>query len=402
MCELVKPRTGPPGQAAATAHWYISTPSRNEFDGTPRNDDRLTLLLQPLEVAEEEQAVALDRPTDRAAVDVLVELRGLALLSRLQLRQLQEVFVARRRGASERPVAGAVELVRPAFRDERHLRAARPAAVGVVVGGADAELLQRLLRHPHRRRERRLILRVVDVDAVEGHVLLVRPCAGDRAVARIFLVGVGVERDEHGARLQAQQLDDVLGLDRQIANLLRRNGVAEAGVGRVERDCLRDDRHGFVHAAQLEYGVLADGGVDRERNVFGERHLETGQLDLDVVAAGAHVDEAERSAIVGNRVLRRARLSIRERNGGPGHHLFLLVRHFADQRSRACLRPRGRGQPEHQHTTRQPRRACVTDVIRPPPLHPRRAGIPAAATRFVTAKQQLTTNFERSPPACGR
>src|SRR3970040_1630237 len=40
LCDALKPRTLPPGHAAATAHRYISTPSRNEFDGTARTTGR--------------------------------------------------------------------------------------------------------------------------------------------------------------------------------------------------------------------------------------------------------------------------------------------------------------------------------------------------------------------------
>src|ERR687896_2418452 len=35
-CVLLKPATLPPGHSAATLHRYISTPSRNELEGTLR------------------------------------------------------------------------------------------------------------------------------------------------------------------------------------------------------------------------------------------------------------------------------------------------------------------------------------------------------------------------------
>ena len=233
------------------------------------HDRALALFLEALEIAEEEHPVPLDRPGDRAAVDVLVELRRLVLLPGLQLRELQEILVARRGGAAERPVARAVVLIGPALGHQRHLRAARSAAVGVVVGRADAELLQGFLRDPDRRGERRLVLRVVHVDAVERHVLLVRTRAGHRTVARVFGVGVGVDGDEHRARLQAEQLDDVLGLDRQAANLLGRDRVAQAAVGGVEDDRLRHHRDGLGDAAQFERGILSDGRIHDQRDAGG-------------------------------------------------------------------------------------------------------------------------------------
>ena len=219
-------------------------------------DRRFAFLLQRLEVGEEEQLVAPDRAAERPAEDVLVEFRRLVGRPRRILRQLQEVLVARGRRAARRPVAGAVVLVGSAAGDERDLRSARPSHLGVVVRRADAEFLQRFLGHADRRGVRRRQLRVVDVDAVERDALLVGARAGHRSVARIDRRRVG-GRNEDRARLQAEQVHDVLRLDRQAANLLARHHVADARVGGIQMRDLGDDADRFRDAADFEADALA-------------------------------------------------------------------------------------------------------------------------------------------------
>ena len=71
-------------------------------------------------------------------------------------------------------------------------------------------------------------LRIVGVDAIERHRLLVGACAGDHAVAWVFLITAGFcrhPRDEDGTGLQAEQLHHVLGLDRQAADLIARDAL---------------------------------------------------------------------------------------------------------------------------------------------------------------------------------
>ena len=118
--------------------------------GDVAKDGRFAVLAKRFVVAEEEDLVPPDRTADRASERVLVELRRFARFVRQHLRELEEVLVARGRGAPRQIVSRPVELVGPAPRHERHLRTARAAGLGAVVARRHTELLQRLLRHPDR------------------------------------------------------------------------------------------------------------------------------------------------------------------------------------------------------------------------------------------------------------
>ena len=118
--------------------------------GDVAKDGRLAVFAKRFVVAEEEDLVPPDRSAERASESVLVELRRFARFVRQHLRELEEVLVARGRGAARQIVSRAVELVGPAPRHQRHLRTARAAGLGAVVARRHAELLQRLLRHPDR------------------------------------------------------------------------------------------------------------------------------------------------------------------------------------------------------------------------------------------------------------
>ena len=258
------------------------------------------------------------------------------------LRQLVEVFEARRGRAPPRPVAGAVKLVGSAAGDERHLWTARPSHLGVEIRGADAELLERLLGHADGRGVGRRELRVVDVDAVERDALLVGTGAGHRAVA--WVDGGRIRGgNEDRARLQAEQVHHVLRLDWEAPNLLARYHVTHAGVDRVQLRAFGDDAHRFRNAANFECNILPGDGINLQLDAFDDRGLESTEFDFDVVPARLHAAEAVGATLIADRRLRRARADVTERDAGARNHLLLGVRDVADQGRRARLRPGGAG-----------------------------------------------------------
>ena len=90
----------------------------------------------------------------------------------------------------------------------------------------------------------------------------------DRSVSRVRRAGVA-RRDEDCARLQAQEVHDVLRLDRQPRNRLVVHRLADAGVNRV------DDRRGFRDRHRL------GDAADRKRRVRPGREVD---LKDDVLA----------------------------------------------------------------------------------------------------------------------
>src|SRR4030095_12367099 len=94
-------------------------------------------------------------------------------------------------------------------------------------------------------REGEALLLVVDVDAVERDVRLVAARAVDRARA---LVVVGVVRVRLGdAGLEAEQVDDVAPLDRQLPDLGLAERVADRGILAVDRLAARYDLDRLAH-----------------------------------------------------------------------------------------------------------------------------------------------------------
>ena len=99
-----------------------------------------------------------------------------------------------------------------------------------------------------------------------------------------------------GCRLK--QLHDVLGFDRQVANLIARKRVAQAGIGRIDLRALRHDAHCLGDARPLQKQILPGGRLDEHWHVRSDRRLEAVQFDLDGVGAGPQTDEPVRAAFV--------------------------------------------------------------------------------------------------------
>ena len=110
-----------------------------------------------------------------------------------------------------------MELVGAALGDERHLAARGASLVGALSRDGGAELLHGIERNRQHGIEARDAFVVVDVHAVEGDVVLVRLGAEDLAAGG-------------DARLEAQQRDDVAGLQRQGLDLAFGEGIADRSV----------------------------------------------------------------------------------------------------------------------------------------------------------------------------
>src|SRR6266852_7296717 len=85
-------------------------------------------------------------------------------------------------------VGGAVDVVRAALGDQLNLCAGGAAAgIGIVAGGSGPKFGQCFLGNAQHAGKGVAILRIVDVDAVEGHVGLVAARAIDAAAAAVLI-----------------------------------------------------------------------------------------------------------------------------------------------------------------------------------------------------------------------
>jgi len=99
-------------------------------------------VLPSFPIAEQEQPVLDDRAARGRTVDVADQLRTRRLAAAVgSQRTVKEEIVGRGGCIAVIPVQGAVQVVGAALGQHHHLRAGRPAAVGVGVQGRDAEFL---------------------------------------------------------------------------------------------------------------------------------------------------------------------------------------------------------------------------------------------------------------------
>jgi len=136
-------------------------------------------------------------------------------------------------------------------------------------------------------------------------------------------------RDEHRARLQAEELDDVARFDGETANLLLADRVAEAGVHRVQDGRLRHDGDRLAKLADLELHVLTPRRVDAQLHPLEPRGLEAAQLDGEVIDAGRERRHLIQARFVADHRPRRRRRAVRRRDCGARHDVPLRVGHAA-------------------------------------------------------------------------
>ena len=149
---------------------------------------------------------------------------------------------------------------------------------------------------------------------------------------------VGVRRrDEHGARLQAEQVHDVAALDRQRRDRRAAHGLADAGVGGVDDGCRLVHRHGFGDATERHLGVGSGDGVDAHRNVFVLEGPKPAELDFERVRPGRKTRQIVGAALVRHRRAHPAGRGVGRGDRRAWEHGSLGVFDRAGQAARAGL-----------------------------------------------------------------
>ena len=155
-------------------------------------------------VGEEEQAILAHRTADGSAEDIAIELERLVGLAVEKFGGLDQVVVGAGGGVAQIFIDRAVKLVAPTLGDQCDLCARSLTLISSVVGGGDAEFLNRIQSHWQHGFEGVTLGLVIDVDSVEGEVALVAARAVYRAVASVLVVvNVGAVARVSDARLQA-------------------------------------------------------------------------------------------------------------------------------------------------------------------------------------------------------
>src|SRR5581483_6476402 len=222
------------------------------------------VLLHPLPVAKQIDAVLPDGPAERCAIDVPAEL-GL-----LHSTFVQEEVIGVESFVAVRVVSRAVRGVLAAIGNELHLRGrGAPAAVGGIIRGGGAELGKRRLGGAQHTGKRVTRNRVVAVNPVQRDVALVAARAIDRATAAIIVGdaavaprGVGLRGDKSHAWLQAEQRGGIQIQRRQVADFISGQRHADTGVGSVHRRRGSLDLDGFGYRAYLKSEIQGGGDAD--------------------------------------------------------------------------------------------------------------------------------------------
>ena len=304
---------------------------------------RLVLLRELLVVAEVEQLALQDRTAGAAAPLVAIEVRlG-------QLVAVVEPAVGAQLRVPVELVDAAVQLVGARRRDHPHLRGAAGGVDALRVGD-DRELADdvrgRAVGHEVERVRADEV--VLDVDAVLRRLRPRRTAAVD---------GGAVARGHAGhARLQADQLDRVARVERQLEDLLLAHGVGHFRRRRVDEIDAGRHLHRFAQSADLErrrQRVLL-AGVDLDV-VVGHR-LEPGELDLHRVVARPDLREDERAVGLRRGFDDGAGGAALEDDAGAGHHRAAAVADDADDAAEGGLgqdRRGGRGGQERRQEHEQ-------------------------------------------------
>ena len=189
--------------------------------------------------------------------------------------------------------------------------------VGTLAGDGDAEFLDGIEGDGEGGEEAavggggpgRLI--VVDVDAIEGDVVLIAAGADDFS-------GGG------DAGLEAEEFDDVAGLEGELADLHFRESVAEGGVLGIDYRRLAHDVDRLSDLADFELDIDGEGNVDLEAELVGGG-TEAGHLGFEGVVAGGDLVKDVVSGGGGNRLTRGRGIRVCKRNDGSGDDAILVV-----------------------------------------------------------------------------
>ena len=182
----------------------------------------------------------------------------------------------------------------------------RAVSVDALISGAGGGVL----------RHQAGVLVVVHIHAVEGDVVLIAARAQHFAVRR-------------NARLQAEQLDNVPGLERKLADLHFRKRVAHRSVDGVDGGCFRRDVDRLRGLAELHAQIERGGRVHQQLHVGARQFRETHHFDVDLVGARRHLDELIFAALVrGDRAVETG-AGVAQRYYGAGDDPALRIGHRA-------------------------------------------------------------------------
>ena len=281
----------------------------------------------PLEGAEEEELVLLDRAAEGAAVDVARE-RGA-----LQAEGVVVVAVRVQLVLVSEEVRRAVELVRAGLGDDRDGHAGGHALVGVEVVRRDVDGLDRL-RRVH-------VADVVRQPDVHGHgavdaervVVPLRAVhvRGERAAGRVDLGVLRLRRRRAGHEVDERLVVAEL-VERQVHELLRLELGVDVGLLGLQERRLADDVHRLGEGPDLQLELDADGVAGGDRHARLAQLAEALHVDRQVVGAGRQVAEGVAALGARDGVDLEVRAGVRRGHGRAGDGRAGAVHHRADDR----------------------------------------------------------------------
>ena len=259
-------------------------------------------------VGEEEPLVLHDRAADRAAELVPARLgQGHPL-------RLGEGIAGLEVVVQPEPVGAALDLVRPRLGLDRDDTRHRLAELRGVVLRGDLALADRLevgVDHDDAQ-DRVAVLGPVELVAGAAEVLAV-----DHGLDRGLrvLAGSVVPAEPRGARRQQHELGEVPVEDGQLGELLRVEGSRHVGAVRLQQRAALD-HHRLRHLADLQREVDLALRVDAHADRGDDRGLETGELGLDLVAAGQQAVLGVEPGVVGHHRVHGLALEAGDRDRG--------------------------------------------------------------------------------------
>ncbi len=290
-----------------------------------------------LVIGEEEGAVAHDGPAERCAELIALEF-GVGLIGR------GEVIARVEGGIAEKPVSGAVPIIRAAAGDDVELAGGITAEGGVVGVGKDFEFANGVNGRDH-------------ADAVEHRAAVVNAIEGEEI--GVFAAAIHIEReiaaDGAGGALRRRsdagdeqaEFDPVAAIEGQAGDLaIIDHGAKRSGSGLDDFGRGGDYHRAGGGAADLQAEIVLPVLVHLQRD--GMRELgKAGMLDFDAVLAGGHGGEGETAFGAGSGGTGGAGVLADEGDFGAGDDCAgLIFNHTADGAADGL---RGGGGGGHDH-----------------------------------------------------
>ena len=228
-------------------------------------------LVELLEGAEEEDLVALDRPAERAAPLVALEL-GRVLVG--HVRGVEGVVAREEEG-------GGLPVVAAGPRHDVGDAALGPAVLRLVAGGDDLELLDGVLGVAD---EGPAGERVVVVGAVDEEGQRRRALAEDRDLVEVAAGRAAGGRG--GAGHELHEVHELAAVQGQGVDGRLRDARGDLGPARVHDRRLRHHVHGLLEAGGLSAKSMRVSASMRHLDRLADLRAEGGMLGLDAVGPG--------------------------------------------------------------------------------------------------------------------